>query len=1443
MHKYHIICCGFEFIVIFVCFFISSHTNGSKINEGPVASGLPPLLPEETYNWSTLRDYVEQYDQKIEKINKAYPALADHLSKSQWYSIVEVLKCEFEIDEEKEDVFPPRIKVRGLPEIIDEVNSLWKEINFIYPTVSQEEFIQKCPHTIRRLIHHKSITIQTYDPGSIRSICHDAATMFFNPAMLFEEMKVKTDYERQRFPISSLTCIDQQRVRIGQWSAIVHLHSLDLEDGRDRIFGKEEQEKGRYLPYFPPDSFVKGIEEENFDDACKETLNSFYSRLEEKNVVLNIFCTDAKIIYYSNPLEISEKYNIYGSEIEKLNISEINKKASRTIPPSLTALNLMEYRILRISQWSRIVEQHKIDQESNPRYDRIYGKLSIDPRPYGFVSSLNYNEFEINCLNALKHKVEEQERKGISFGGKFNTRNSRFDQPEDQEEWEYYYTIELSEPDSFCRDAAGLYFGMTRDSFAVPRNIPLIGPLQLLDPGMSVGKSDSIPDTFNLNKQRSLHGSKQINNISWRIQASIILWEKLTNYRVYPRIEEALTNIQWQKIKQQADGFLFFNIGINSFLDGVVNPPKSMFLFSDDPFGMYNQCIHIFSESRRRQIFNKIDIFDERGTNYYSSDNRSSGKQNKYIYRWSISKLISKKLLEKGITPENIDEFPELADPIKQSLCMEAVKEYFEDAIQCPFILDEVDLIKYRVKTVFPDNPFPEAEDPKLPDLEGDLEAQEQWKFIYQSSINSRELAKKDDSGTVNAIFLSQKMPTDYLKYRHSTWRPRHECYQDMAINCIQSSWKIVESNPELQQIHTDLASALAIFCDTTAIMYFERKKQWRQLIKLIKSSQKYSSLFDWLRRGYYLPDSYNKLNIDIVNGRELEVPQESLEKYSNILFFCLNDLVKYRYLAPFTFDLKKICDSIAFDMSVSATRGIWVGLVPVDSEVLIEIERFSSDTDMHREINSAVGYHPVRNQFDPKGRTIKKSDSLSNFKFKREKDTQNIVKMIQLKQPIKTTVIPKIRLMQYKEIVEKDEDDIPLEYPQINEKKGDWKKYINKEIEIPTSNNEYSRDINEFINSKLKPPFYSRKIFDANAKRFSYKLNPTTKYKIPHREDYKKGIFFDLGDTNLSGKGNIVGMDTFMKIPVTRYNALGANYRVANIYSDKSPVYKEQENVVRLVKIPDIPRSKPLSKEELLERIRHIHIDDDEDEFDASQNLNMINDYINGANRVENIFETYHNKEKPIDLETKVETKNQRKKLVPSIEVIHNVIKSAEFYKIKANCLPSDGYNVGLSVSEKDLMRGARFVYRCLRMDGHFVPPEAAYRIWLRSVYLRRNTPKTPLSGYKKYMKQYIKKRSSTDDQIYCAGSRQDELDLIADSIATAAYINGIFVADFMNQICEISKDFLNGNINSESQCVNSFKRHIIKKNKEFVISKTFFPLICMQFEKELGKNIFSGS
>ncbi|KAH7648393.1 hypothetical protein FG379_000317 [Cryptosporidium bovis] len=1435
MVRYRSTCC-FDLFVIYILLISFRLTNGSKSNENFVAPGLPPLLPEETYNWSTLRDYVEYYDHKIDKINKQYPALGEHLSKSQWYSIIEVLKCEFEIDEEKEDVFPPRIKVRELPEIIDVVRSLWRESNFIYPALSQEEFVQKCPHTIRRFIHHKSVTIQTYDPGSIRSVCHDAAIMFFNPAMLFEELKVKTDYERQRFPISSLTCIDQERIRIGQWSAIVHLHSLDLEDGRDRIFGEEEQEKGNYLPYFPPANFIKGIEEENFDDSCKETLDFFYSRVEEKSVILDIFCTDAKTIYYSNPLEISERYDIYGSEIEKLNISEVNKKASRTAPPSLTALNLIEYRILRISQWSRIVEQHKIDQESNPRYDRIYGKLSIDPRPYGFVSSLNYKEFEINCLNALNHKVEEQESKGITFGGKFATKNRGTGQSEDQEEWEYYYTIELSEPDSFCRDAAGLYFGISRDSFAVPRNIPLTGTLQLLDPGLSVGKSDSIPDVFDLNKQRSLHGSREINNINWRIQASSILWEKLTSYRVYPRIEEVLTNIQWQKIKQQADGFLFFNIGINGFLEGVVDPPKLMFLFSDDPFGMYNQCIHIFSESRRRQLFSRINIFGGEHINTSSSTDYLGNKV-KYSYRWSISKVISKKLLEKGVTPENIDDFPELTGPIKQSLCMEAVKEYFEDAIQCPFILDEVDAIKYRIKTTFPDKQFPEAEDPKLPDPDGDLEAQEQWKFIYQSSVYSRELAKRDDSGTVNAIFLTQKMPIDYIKYRHSAWRPRHECYQDMAINCIQSSWKIVESNKELQQIHTDLASALTIFCDTSAIMYFERKKQWRQLIRLIKNSQKYSSLFDWLRRGYYLPDSYSKLNIDVINGREIEVSQADIERYSSILFACLNDLVKYRYLAPFTFDLKEVCDSIAFDMSVSATRGSWIGLVPVDSEVLVEMERFSRDTGKSREISGAAGYYPVRNQFEPKSRTSKKTESLSNFKFKRDRDSQKMVKMVQLKEPIKTTVIPKIRLMQYKEIVEKDEDDIPPEYPQRNEKKGDWRKYVDKEIEIPNASHEYNRDINEFIKYEWRPPLDSHKITNKNTKQLFYKINPTTKYKIPHREDYKKGIFFDLGDVNLSGKDDIIGVDNFMSIPAKRFNSFETMYKVQNIYNDEYPGYKGQSDTKKLIKIPGIAKPKPLSKKELLERARHIRLDDEE--FDASFNLNLITDYIRGSSAGGNMPEKLPHK-KPIDLEVMPREKKQRKKGAPSIEIIHSVIKSAEFYKIKANCIPHDGYDVGLSVAEKELMKGARFVYRCLRMGGHFISPETAYRIWLRSVYLRRNTPKVPIFGYKKYMKQYIKKRSSTDDQIYCTGANQDELDLIADSIATAAYINNVFVVDFMSRICDISGEFLNGSIKSLSQCVSSFKRHIIKRNKEYTINKSLFPLICMQFEREIGKNIF---
>ncbi|KAH8582618.1 uncharacterized protein ELE39_001274 [Cryptosporidium sp. chipmunk genotype I] len=1411
-------------LIFYFLIFLKSAKSSSTITEKDtidkeVAPGLPLLNDEEVYSWNTLRDYVEYYESNVEIIREKYPSLEDHIIKSQWFSIIDVLQCEYEIDQDKA-LFPPRIKIKNLPRIINDVKSLWKEKNFLFVSLEKSEFIQRCISAVRNLIFHKSITVETYDKSFLKSVCNDSSTMFFNPAMLYEELKTKTDLEKQRIPISRLTCIDKHRIRIGQWSAIVHLHALDSEDGRDRIFSDNDSIEKDFLPYSPPDSFSTEIEIENFELVCREVLSDYYSRAEDKDVILRIFCKDAKDIYYNNPLEVHGKYAIYGTSIEKLNLNEIKKKAGKVNPPSLMALNLMEYRSLRISEWVVIVEQLNIDKKSKPRYDRVVGNISIDPRPYGFIASLNFREFEEACINALVNRVKKQEEimKSI-LNFEMNPENIELDE---EIEWERQYSIEVIEPDSFCKDAAGVYFSISRDSFAVMRELPLTNPLQLIDSGRSLLKSDLPPKILDLNNERSARGSERINDIGWRVEAASFLWEKLIKSRVHSRIEDTITNIQWQTIKQQANGFIFLDIGIDGFYNEIEDPPKSIFSFSDDPFGMYNQCLHAFSESNRRR--NHLSYFD---------------KLPKFSYKWTISKNISEKLLDKGINSENFESFKEYSNPVKQSLCMEAVKEYFENVSDCPVVKNEIESIKFGVKSVFPNNPFPDAKDPMFADPNGELEAKEQWNFIYEYSLQSRNQKLRNNNLNENVIIVSQKMPLSYLEFRNLGWRTKHECYQDMAINCIQSSWKMVESNWKNQNVQTDLASALAIFCDSAAIVYFERKKQWRQLIKLMETP-KYSSSFFWIRRGSYLPRSYNLLKVSINNGKESRISEEELQIYKQSLVNSIIELVNYRYLAPLTVDIEKLCNSLAVDMSVATTRGIWIGLVPVDSEVIIEMEKLSNDNIHLEKKDDAVGYHPIKNQFSPRRRVIKSESDSKIQRLKRNKD-ERAVSMTSLKSPIKTTVMPNIRLLQYKKIVEKDEDDLPLEYPIKNSQRADWRKYINRGID-QAEQNINQKSIHDFYKVGWGKPFGQSSKYKYGYVTYNSKA-PYINKRIPFNRQVNG---FDYDDPYIPRKENGVKLltkvsDIYRRSP-SSHIGIQKDEQSAFINTPSLFLGKKMSNypfkLEEFVNVPDIPRAKALSKKEILERAKNIQLEDSE--FDESIDADNIINYLHNVKK-DDFKEAVALDDKKE--ESKSENYLEKNYSVPSTEIIHSIIKSSEYYKIKADCIPHLGYSIGKTLNEKDLMRGARFVYRCLRMDGHFVTPRTAYRIWIRSQFLRRDTPKVPLSPYKEEMKRFIKRRKDDDNQIYCPGKYQDQVDEMADTIATAIYINGLFPADKMIQICNIAREFIYKKIDTINQCVRAFRRHISKINGNYVINHKLFPTICTHIEQEFGKNLFSSN
>lgn len=1409
-------------IIYFSVFLRLVGSNSVKIQERgdkEVAPGLPLLSDEEVYSWNTLRDYVEYYESNIEVIRKKYPVLEDHLIKSQWFSITDVLLCEYEIDRE-ETVFPPRIRIKDLPDIINDVKSLWKERSFLHVSLNKSEFAQRCISAVRNLIYHKSITVQTYDKSQLKGICQDSSIMFFNPAMLYEELKTKTNHEKQRIPISRLTCIDKHRIRIGQWSSIVHLHALDAEDGRDRIFNDGDKSEQGFLPYSPPDSFPTEVEDEHFEQTCKEVLSDYYSRAEDKDVILRIFCKDAKGIYYDNPLYVHGKYAIYGTSIEKLLLTEIKKKAGKVNPPSLMALNLMEYRSLRISEWGAVVEQINIDKKSTPRYDRVVGNISLDPRPYGFIAALSSREFEESCINALMNKVRAQEDATQSMYA-FDNNPEKMDLYEEIE-WERQHHIEVIEAGTFCKDAAGIYFDINRDSFTVLRELPLVNPPQLIDPGRSLLKNDLPPKILDLNNERSCRGSDRINDINWRVEASSFLWEKLIKSRAHSRIEDVVTNIQWQTIKQQANGFVFLDIGIDGFYDGVEDPPKSIFFFSDNPFGMYSQCMHAFSESNRL-----------RDTTYRISAPHNFG------YKWTISKYVSEKLIEKGVNSENFESFKEYSVPVKQSLCVEAVKEYFEDADSCPMLTDEIESIKFSIKTNFPDNPFPDAHDPKLADPDGDLEAKEQWEFIYDYSLRSRR------EKSSNTIVVSQKMPLSYLEFRHLGWRTKHECYQDMAVNCIQSSWPMVESNSKSQDVQTDLASALAIFCDSAAILYFERKRQWRQLIKLM-GSQKYSSSFYWIRRGFYLPRSYNPLKITIINGKESRVSEEELAAYKTSLANSILELVSYRYLAPLTVNLEELCNSLAVDMSVATTRGIWVGLVPVDSEVLMKMESLSSDVVLEKD--DAVGYHPIRNQFSPKSKVVKSKSESANYRLKRNRNEEGIT-MTGLKSPIKTTVMPSIRLLQYKKIVEKDEDDLPLEYPINSNQRADWTKYVNGGgIEDATQNTD-QKTIHDFYKTDWSKPlgFSSRP-------KYGYitygSRPPIINRRVPFKEHIKGLDYVDLHHPHMPSRRDrskhlAKTSDVYQRLPGGSYG--GDMWGGDRLFLGKTPLELAGQRIPilplkkdELIDVQDIPRTRPLSREEILERAERIQLDDSEleDSIDAGHIVDYLNYPRAGDHKGAEVLPKYRPEASKDDDYAAGRSESQ-----PSIEVIHSVIKSSEYYKIKANCIPHFGYTIGRTVKERDLIKGARFVYRCLRMDGHFVTPEAAYRIWIRSQYLRRDTPKVPLSPYREEMKSFIKKRRKGDDQIYCPGKLQDQVDEMADTISTAAYINGVFPASKMTHICEIAREFVYKKIRTIGQCIRAFKRYIPKTNGEYTISHKLFPAICAHTEQESEKGLFASN
>ncbi|KAF7456477.1 hypothetical protein HWI79_3045 [Cryptosporidium felis] len=1406
-------------IYIYIFLWVSEiDASSSHEKEEDLAPGLPFLNDEEVYSWNILRDYTEYFDNDIEVIKKNYPALEDHLIKSQWYSIIDVLQCEYNTDQE-DTTSPARIKVKNLPENVKHLKSLWKQKNFILASLDKSEFMQKCVYAIRNLINHRSIVIETYDNSMLKSICHDSVTMFFDPAMLYEEFKLKTDFDKQRIPISRLRCIDKARIRIGQWSSIVHVHALDSEDGRDRIFKSEDPQQEEFLPYSPPDSFPVEIEVENFETFCIEALSPYYSRNEKKEIILEIFCKDAREIYYNNPIEVHGKYSIYGISIRKLKINEIKKKASKVNPPSLNALNLLEYRTLRISEWGAVIEQLNIDKDSKPRYDRVIGNISVDPRPYGFIASLNFKEFEKSCQIALINRVKQQEGfiKSLRKKNKENLDNLEL---EEDLEWERIYNIEIVDLDTFCRDAAGIYFGISRDSFAILRDIPLIEHPRFIDPGTGVSRSDLPPKILDLNTGRSIYGPEKIDNIEWRIEASSLLWEKLINYRTCSQLENAIRIIQWQTIKQQTNGFFFLNIGVEGFFEGINDPPKSIFSFSDDPFGMYSQCLHSFSESNRRSIKN----------NNYSIN---TDENSVFTYRWNFSKSISAKLLEKGINTENFEMHNELSTPIKQSLCIEAVKEYFEDPGQCPFISSEIESIKFSIKNSFPDSPFSNATDPKLADPDGDLEAKEQWNFIYEFSLSNREKASKINDEE-NIIVLSQKMPFSYLEFRHSHWRTKHECYQDMAVNCIQSSWPIVEPNWRNQKVITDLASALAIFCDTAAILYFERKKQWRQLLKLMLS-QKYLSSFYWVRKGYYLPRSYKPLIIPIKDGKEGKIRKEDFEEYKRALVSSIKELIRTRYLAPLTVEISTICNSLAVDMSVSTTRGIWQGLVPVDSEVLIEMERLGGKDQEDSENETAFGYHPIRNQFSPRVRDKKRTGtSLQNYELRRNKYNQGSISMAKLKPPIKKTVAQNIRLLQYKEIVEKDEEDLPFEYPTRGNLRADWRKYINENHEVSRPITESQKSIHDFYRAGWAKPFG----YNGNLKYgfFTYnsrvpKINrrvPFKYYKHESGSDHLSIGFGDQEDMKYSG-------DNYQKLPksfggeVNQYKNPRFN-KIVQLDLGGNKIGNAPKNLMEYVKIPEIKGKRPLTKEEILERTKYIKLEDDELENNIL--TDHIYRYLDNTRSFDEDYLPTLDKKHVHSGDKIIPSKN---KSLPSSEVIHSIIKSSKYYNIEANCIPHSGYELGSSVNQGDLMKGARFVYRCLRMDGHFVSPSTAYRIWLRSQYLRRNTPKAPLIGYKEVMKRYIKKRSSKDNQTYCPGKSQDQLDEIADTIATAFYTSNIFPGDKMGQICQVARELFNKRTFTLWQCIRALKKYITKVNGEFVVDSKLFPTVCTHTELEL--------
>ncbi|OII72651.1 hypothetical protein cand_011790 [Cryptosporidium andersoni] len=1421
---------------------------------------LPPTLQAldkvNVYYWDILKDYVEYFNSEIENIRQNYPSLEYHIKKGQWFSIVDVLECEYD-DEKIYDTIPARIKISDLSQNINLVRGLWEENQFITVSLNRIEFTQHCLGALQKLIHHPNVIIQGHDPTRLKSICNDASDRFFTPAILFDEINSLISKDNDRYSIATLKCIDQERIRYGQWSAIVHLHALDLEDGRDRVFGDlkgslnpvsqgSEYTKPSSLPYFPPPEFSRGVEHDNFVDSCMNALLKLYTRQEDPNILLKLYCKDAKKVYFSNTHDLVKNLDVYGmGEIDPISVSELRYKVGQLTPPSTLLLNIFDYRLVRIGQWQKIAQQIVKDHNSVPPYDRVRGIIYNDPRNYGYNAGLTFEEMIQNCEHTLRKKVMDQNKKGQFLDGKTQASMSK----DIDEEWEWASVIELVEVESFCKDAAGAYFDLGKEYYSIPRQMPLIPSRLEFDPGFGLTESYIPPQNLDLNRQRSTLDSSKINNLDWRIEASSILWNTMDNLRLSTQLENLVTNIQWKKIIQQAKSFVFFEIGIDNFYNTDIKPPRSIFHYSNDPIEMYNQCLHAFSEARRTLYHRKF----RRQSNLsmesllalgYIMDSVDESQTNSY--KWIISSSIAQGLQDKGITSNNIEEYPEFINPVKQSMCMESAKEYFENAESCPFVQDEISKYKFQAQSVFPHNPVPNADDPKLADPSGDLEAEDQWNFLYDYSVYIRN--KNDEN--INIILIPQKMPLSFIDFRHSLWRPPHECLQDMVINCIQASWPIVEANWRKQKVQTDLATALAIFCDSASLEYFERKRQWRQLVNLIMKSQKYAEHFTWLRRGFYMPRQFEILKIPLLTtGKEGPVSNEAIQRYSEILDITFSELVYMRYLAPFTTELYKLTKLIACDMSQISTRGSWVGLIPVDAEVLrytetiLAMGRMESNNLLE---SKAIGFQPLRGAFDPRFKLSHRTKVKEPVSFRRNQDDLQSLSMSKLRPPQKTTVSPRVRLMQYKEIVEKDQDDLPFQYPLPDEVKIDWRKYKGGFVDtLDLQNMPNKKVIHDFINVDWLRPKNMDIIFSdlKGSRRLQLKAIQMPRRR-PFYDNNKGTIFYDTPSTPITERG-IEPRGRYPeppgRFPVTD-GTLHTGYRVTERYREP---YKIPNKILppdpalkseNFIPIPELPIVKRKSLKELRELAKSMDLQTEEN---IKLEIPSIKKYL--SQKVVKKGEKYNDIE--IDDIYGITTRNRKNHLSGKItsEIIHNIIKAAEYYKIKADCIPPYGYTLGETINrEEDAMRGARFVYRCLRMDNHFITAKMAFKIWIRSLFLRRNFHYYTLPGYRANMKPYIKRRSRYDDQTYCPGKNQDKLDAITDSLATAAYSNYITNIKDINKLCSIAEDFLYKRVKTISNCVSSFKKNYIDDTKQPHLNLSKATLVCSQFENEWGTPVY---